>query len=72
MINDFLLFYSDSSISTRIDLLTPAIEVYKPPQLLWHKKSTVEKDETVDSHLDDISSSDLWQEWLLPKRPIKH
>lgn len=62
-LTDFLIFYSDSSISTRIDLLTPAIEVYKSPPLLWHKDETVEKDETVDSHLGDISTSDLWQEW---------
>lgn len=48
-----LLFkFSDSSISTRVDMLTPAIEVYKPP--LW------QKDETVDSHLGNQStSSDL-------------
>lgn len=50
--NQFFFFGSDSSISTRVDMLTPAIEVGKPP--LWHK------DETVESHLGKQStSSDL-------------
>lgn len=34
-------------------MLTPAIEVYKPP--LW------QKDDTLDSNLGDASTSDLWQ-----------
>lgn len=42
--NIYILFFfhnsSDSSISTRVDMLTPAVEVYKPP--LWHKDDTVE------------------------------
>lgn len=41
--------HSDSSISTRVDMLTPAVEVYKPP--LWHK------DETIESNLGIIVPS---------------
>lgn len=48
----FSFLCSDSSISTRVDMLTPAIEVYTPP--LWHK------DETLESNLGMPStSSDL-------------
>lgn len=46
---EFLYLCSDSSISTRVDMLTPAVEVYKPP--LWHK------DETVESNLGIVVPS---------------